>query len=476
MDQPDPAVLPGPTPGLATARVGEWVAELARAATSGSGVDDAGRVDLLRALEELKCAAAGVQAVVTVELDDSQRGVQAAAGVPAGRRGRGVAAQVGLARRESPHRGGQHLGLARVLVAEMPCTLAALAAGRITEWRATILARETACVSREHRTLIDQALAGDPRLLERLGERELAAEAVKLVCLLDPESLVARRRRARADRCVTGRPAPDVMMRLSALLPVAEGVSVVATLTREADRLRATGDPRSRGQIMADTLVARVTGAIGPHAGPDAHTADDPVDGPSDGPVVPVAVNLVISDAGLLAGADDAAYVEGYGPVPAELARELVAANLDAGSRVWLRRLYARPRTGELVAVDSRSRLFRVGLRGLLRLRDQTCRTPWCDAPVRQGDHAESHGEGGATSQGNGQGLCQGCNLAKQAHGWRARPRPGPRHTVQTQTPSGHRYDSTAPPILGSRALTDLDWLGHLVRVRTTWNTLVRAA
>ena len=108
--------------------------------------------------------------------------------------------------------------------------------------------------------------------------------------------------------------------------------------------------------------------------------------------------------------------------------------------------------------------------------RDQTCRTPWCDAPVRQGDHAESHGEGGATSQVNGQGLCQGCNLGKQALGWRARARPGPRHTVQTQTPSGHRYDSTAPPILGSRALTDLDWLGHLVRVRTTWNTLVRAA
>ncbi|CAN5270175.1 hypothetical protein BH20ACT5_BH20ACT5_23760 [soil metagenome] len=54
-----------------------------------------------------------------------------------------MAAQIALARRESPHRGAHHLGLAKVLATEMPDTMAALRAGRITEWRATILARET---------------------------------------------------------------------------------------------------------------------------------------------------------------------------------------------------------------------------------------------------------------------------------------------------------------------------------------------
>jgi hypothetical protein len=162
------------------------------------GVDreatDAARVDLLRALEELGCAVAGAQAVVTADFDTSQRGVQAAAGVRPERQGRGVAAQVALARRESPIRGQRHLGLARVLTGEMPHTLAALRTGRITEWRATLLVRETACLSLEDRVTVDRALAGDPEALEAYGEQELIGAARKLAYQLDPESVVERRR------------------------------------------------------------------------------------------------------------------------------------------------------------------------------------------------------------------------------------------------------------------------------------------
>jgi hypothetical protein len=208
---------------LDAALVRSWTAVLSEVADAARGHDDAGRVDLLRALEELKAAGAGAQAVVTVDFDASQRAAQATATGPAARPGRGVAAQVALARRESPYRGQQHLALAKSLVAEMPPTLAALVAGRTSEWRATILARETACLTRLDRMVVDQELAGDPDRLERLGDRELAAEAFKLAARLDVESLVIRRRRAESDRRVTGRPAPDTMMQLSALLPVAKG-------------------------------------------------------------------------------------------------------------------------------------------------------------------------------------------------------------------------------------------------------------
>ncbi len=78
-----------------------------------SGLGDAGRVEAIRALEELVCTATAAQALLAAELDTSQRAVQAAAGVPPARQGRGVAAQVGLARRESHHRGQRHLALAR---------------------------------------------------------------------------------------------------------------------------------------------------------------------------------------------------------------------------------------------------------------------------------------------------------------------------------------------------------------------------
>src|SRR5207237_4888324 len=78
---------------------------------------------------------------------------------------------------------------------------------------------------------------------------------------LDPESYVARRRRAEADRNVTLRPAPDAMTWLTALLPVKDGVATYAALTRAAASAGASGDPRSKGQVMADTLADSVLAA-----------------------------------------------------------------------------------------------------------------------------------------------------------------------------------------------------------------------
>ena len=56
---------------------------------------------------------------------------------------------------------------------------------------------------------------------------------------------------------------------------------------------------------------------------------------------------------------------------------------------------------------------------------------------------------GGATTLVNGQGLCEACNHAKEASGWRSRVDPGPSragpHTVVVTTPTGHRYTSRAP-------------------------------
>jgi hypothetical protein len=202
---------------------------------------------------------------------------------------------------------------------------------------------------------------------------------------------------------------------------------VWAALSREADRRKSLGDERSRGQIMADTLVARVL-ADGEGSHPD------------------LMINVVVSDSVLLGDDEAGGWVEHYGPVPGELLRAWIADNAERGVDQFVRRLYATPATGALVAMDSTSRRFEGRLAEFLRLRDRRCRTPWCDAPIRHLDHAEDYANGGPTSAHNGQGLCADCNLAKQALGWTARPRPGPRHTIETVTPTGHRYTSTAPP------------------------------
>jgi hypothetical protein len=348
--------------------------------------------------------------------------------VPAGRVGRGVAGQVALALRCSPHRAQRYVGWAVVLTSELPGTFAALQRGVIGEWRALIVARETIWLSREHRAQVDRELAGR---LEGLGDKGVEAAAKRIGYRLDPHGFVARARAADADRRVSLRPAPDTMARLSALLPVAQGVAAYAALTRAADTATADGDPRGRGQLMADTLVERLTGQ---------HAAAD----------VPVAVNLLITDRTLLGNGDEPAEVDGHGPIPAGLARHLA---LRGNAPRTIRRLFTAPPTGQLIAMESRAREFTPAQRDYLRLRDRTCRTPWCDAPIRHADHITDHHRGGPTSIDNGQGLCAACNHAKQAPGWALRSVPnhhGP-HQVHITTPTGHHYLSRAPDPPGCR-------------------------
>ena len=301
----------------------------------------------------------------------------------------------------------------------MPHTHDLLTRGEISEWRATLVVRETAVLSLEHRQQIDAELATK---LGTMGDREAAAAARTIGYRLDPGSAIRRTRGARSDRNVTLRPAPDTMGYLSGFLPVEQGVACLAALRMAADTARTNGDARSHGQVMADTLVERVTGQVNA-AGID------------------VEVQLVMTDSTLLSDDHSPAQVIGFGPIHAALARVIVRR----AHRAWLRRLYRNPECGALVAMDSRRRVFDGELREFLVIRDQTCRTPWCDAPIRHADHAVPVADGGATSVKNGQGLCEACNYAKEASGWRTLPLAGDRHQVLITTPTGHTYVSTAP-------------------------------
>jgi hypothetical protein len=389
--------------------------------------DESTLIERIAEFESFKSAAAAGQARAAVALDTMRRAKEAAAGVPAARRGRGVASEVALARRDAPARGGRHLGFAKALVHEMPHTLAALECGVLSEWRATLIVRESACLDVEDRRALDAEMCADPAGLSGMGDARVAAAAKAIAYRLDPHAVVERAARAENDRTVTIRPAPDTMTYLTALLPVAQGVSVYAALRREAD---ARGDGRPRGQVMADTLVERVTGRC----------ATAPT---------PIAVNLVLSDETLLGGDDAPAEICGYGPIPAAVARNMVAqAVTDERSRASLRRLYTHPEAGALVAMESRARIFPRGLAAFIGLRDQRCRTPYCDAPIRHRDHARPWADGGPTSADNGLGLCERCNYVKENAGWRVSTDVDEYHTHSSlfTTPTGKTYRSAAPP------------------------------
>jgi len=185
-------------------------------------------------------------------------------------------------------------------------------------------------------------------------------------------------------------------------------------------------ETRSKSQLMADLLVERVTGQATATA-------------------VPLAVNVVMTDQALFQFGDEPeepASIIGGGTIPAALARRMLADE-SGDAAVFVRRFYADPVTGQLAAMDSASRCFTPNQRRFLLVRDQVCRTLWCDAPVRHADHVRPAEAGGETSTSNGQGLCEACNYAKSALEWGSRT--GETCEVVTITPTGHTYRSRAP-------------------------------
>ena len=216
-----------------------------------------------------------------------------------------------------------------------------------------------------------------------------------------PAQLFGARQKAETDRRVTIRPAPDTMSNVTGLLPVAQGVAVYAALRQHAKTLRAQGDSRTISQIMADTFYTRLTG--------------------QENGVGGVEIQLVMNERTLLRGDHEPAYAPGYGTIPASLARRIVRE----ADRTWIRRLYTAPDSGELVAMDSRRRTFRGKLRDLTVLRDQTCRTPWCDAPIAHVDHARSARRGGDDDRGQRPGSVRSLQLHQGSIRVARRPRRG---------------------------------------------------
>ena len=436
-----------------------------------AAMDDAERLALLRASEELTRALAALSVRIQVAFAHSQVEQQAAAGIPVRKRGLAVADDIAAARKTSPSLGSRDLTSAKALVHEMPLTLQALANGTISAYQARIITEATTCLEEADRAEVDERLQS---ALPGASNAEIGKAVRALVYELDPAGFVNRARRAAKDRGVSVRPAPDVMALLSARLPAPQAIACYQALRSHALAARASGDPRTLNQLMADELCSRLTG----------RTVVDGID---------VEVGLVMTDAALLDGASDAADLDGYGPIPAEMARDLLrqqstssageddtdaAADVGAAdqehcpdgarcaswdcaklhgvassapttpasdlpepppepdesaartpaepstdaqhspdtaraAKAWVRRLYADPVTGVLAGRDPRRRLFTGALRAFLIARDRTCRNSWCGAPIRDIDHIRRHRDGGTTDPDNGRGLCQRCNLAR---------------------------------------------------------------
>lgn len=419
----------GEAADAATVELAALLARLGVLAHHPSPGTDAARIDRITIMERVRAALAAAQHTEMVAFARSQVEAHIADHTRRPRTvGRGIGDQIALACKQSPYNGSRRLGVARALHTDLPMTRALLAAGQISEDLAELVVTQTRHLTPEQRRLVDKQLATAG--LDTLSPLRAAALIKKHAYEVDRAAYLARGRTARADRRVTLRPAPDTMSLLTGLLPVEQGVACLAALRQHTDQVVGNGDGRTRDQIMADTLVERLTG--------QARATDVNVE---VGIVIPVDALLDPEHAG-------PADVTGYGPIPAAIAHDVLATT---NGKRWWRRLFTRPETGLLVGGDPRRRRFDGFLAHLIGIRDHgRCRDPYCDAPIRHVDHIQTHRSGGPTTYPNGRGVCARGNYVRETPGWHVdlvddglSDRP---HTVRTTTPTGHTYISTAGP------------------------------
>ena len=323
-----------------------------------------------------------------------------------------AAREVSMLVGRSPASAAHSLASQRRLVADMPEMLTALATAQVTSTAAHRTARSFAPLPPEHRSLADRLLGERLPDLEGAGSETWDAATAAAIAGADPHGQKRRHQRARQERHVTVRRAEHGMATVSARISALDGARIRKRLSLEAERLRAAGDRRGHQAIQADSFVDTL---LGQEDGMVATTLD---------------IGVMITERALIhPGGGDLARIEGYGTASAEVLREELRGPLGAALtadaedvmgpdgpalHAVMRRLYTHPRTGELVAVESRARAFPAALARFIRWRDQTCRAPYCDASIRQIDHILAHAAGGDTCLDNGQGLCAHCNGKEQ--------------------------------------------------------------
>src|SRR5690625_2327800 len=402
-----------------------------------SADSEAGAIDRLQALERAKRALAAVQAEITNAFVAQRQAAEADARIPTSLQLKGIEAEVGLARGESPYVGAALTHTATALCTVLPNTMAALAAGRVSEYHTRIVAEQTNHLSDAHRREIDAAIA------HRLGKAS-SSQLRKLVqghaYRLEPEAAAQRAAQNTARRGMSLAPAGDGKVYVTAELTTHQGLAVMDALTKLTDKRLAKaakanaagdagaaepteGQSLSREQTMADIFVELLTGQT---------TATG----------VRAEVIVVMDDETLFGDADVPAWIPGHGPLPAGMVKDWLA---DPEAEKFIRRMYTRPTDGQLVALESRRRRFPDGLANMILLRDDTCATPGCNSPIEDADHRQPWAAGGPTSWANATGLCKRCNQRKENRGWQYS---GTIDELTVITPTGHRYTvDTRPPL-----------------------------
>jgi hypothetical protein len=375
----------------------------------------------------------------------------------------GVVAEVACALTVSERTASALLAESQELTTTLPLTLEALQAGDLS-WQ-------------HARAIVDEAASLDPAGAAALEAHFLDPDApnpAKYCPAGDmvpsrfrhkartwrerhhPESIEVRHAKGFLDRRLDYAPDRDGMAWLSAYLPADQAAGIWNRITADARTLQSPTEDRTMTQLRADVAAKLLLSAgfttSNPRAGSNTDlaatsTSDGGVAGRlrttdgvhADRVLSPAAQVLVTVPVFALMGlTDEPAMLDGFGPIPASMARSLVAEGASSFHRVL-----TDPRDGAPLEIGRDSYRIPAAMRQWLRMRDGKCSFPGCSNPSldNEADHLLAWAHGGTTSITNLSQTCPKHHRLKHTTAWTPSAASVDKPPGWT-SPSGRHYQS----------------------------------
>ncbi|MFJ6310997.1 HNH endonuclease signature motif containing protein [Pseudarthrobacter oxydans] len=416
-----------------------------------------GSPDILAAAREAEAGLAGLKARAAMKYADTAHAL-APPGMPVQAQEMAVAAEIGCVLAIGPRAASAFLSVSHALTTTLPLTLAALHAGTISWQHARVMVDETATLDPAGAAALEAHFLDPdtPRPAAAATIGEMPAHRFKHKARTwrerhHAESIEKRHTKAAADRRVEYRPDQDGMAWLSACLPAHQAMAGWNRLNALARGMQGPHEARTLTQLRADTFAEAIL-----TSGTNTSSSRGSIDSPSvpadtstgagagaETDITPSSriraqVLVTVPVVSLMGVTDEPAMLDGYGPIPASMARDLVANGADSFYRVLV-----DPRDGAPLEIGRSSYRVTKAMRNWLRLRDGQCPFPGCSNPSldNEADHLLAWHHGGTTGISN---LGQPCpKHHKLRHTSRWKPTPATKNQPPGWTsPTGRHYTS----------------------------------
>ncbi|MFF2348110.1 DUF222 domain-containing protein [Pseudarthrobacter sp. NPDC058119] len=416
-----------------------------------------GCLDILAGAREVEAGIAALKASAAVAYAESAA-VVAGPDVPGRVQEMAVAAEVGCVLALGPRASSSFLATSHAVVKELPLTLKGLRAGSLSWGHAVVMADEAACLDAGGAAALEAHFM-DPDASDRargcpIGDMPAHRFKVKARTWRErhhAESIEKRHAKGVADRRVEFRPDQDGMAWLSACLPADQALAGWSRLTAIARGLPGPDECRSMPQLRADTFANAVLGSAGA----------EPQSSPTRAQVL-----VTVPVFSLMGLTDEPAVLDGYGPIPPSMARELVANGAGSFYRVLV-----DPRDGAPLEIGRTSYRVTGPMRAWLRMRDGKCPFPGCsnNSLDNEADHILAWAKGGTTGISNLGQPCPKHHRLRHTTGWK--PTPATKNEPPGWTsPTGRHYASEhqgwEPPRRPHQKRPDGKWTGSIDPIR----------